>query len=1278
MKYMKPITTVFTGFLAVAASFGPSVSRAAEYDVLDVPLIVSIEAIPNVFLEMDDSGSMNWEIMAGPHWTMCAYDGFVHSSTDFPGSDTSGDLKTRCASSNSDDRPAGDARMLSWSYNSGSAVNNASKIRRNTAFIFNFSTNTDCNHANNVELCEDEKTRVGDADTQNMDMDWRIRSSDMNKTYYNPFVNYEPWVGGSTNYTNASWNAARSWPDPNEGDYNDTYDLGAKGFHFNIWDDDKGYSLSKPSRDNMTTGGNGEVDLWDTHTRVTVTGAGVTCERFAIQSASSSGLDAVKTTLTCDSLLHLGGMTHAQIMQNIANWFQYHRRRVHVANYALGKVLTDMDQFRYGLSFINHLDNTLPVDVPMPAASVTDFTAHITSILDTAYQDKEASGNTPLRGGLDLVGQYYMGNVPNQASPIELSCQKNFAVLFTDGYWDDDTGKDDDSDLSPIADEDADGAQVYGNKNLQSTLLADVAQYYYDTDLSGLPNAVPTDLFDTANYQHMVTFTINFGSNGLLTDPDNDGWPGNSDPTSAFDWYSGANTTNTDPAYWDPRKADDMWHAAWNSKGTYVAAGTPEELVTSFRDALLNIDARISGAAAAAANSGSISSSSKIFQAKFDSSDWHGELLAIPVNDDGTLATSPLWNSSSLLDAKSNTQMRSNAGGRDVFTWNDDSTPTGTPFEWSAITMAQKALLDMDASGNTDGLGDLRLAFVRGDKSEEQPSGGSGYFRYRNHRLGDIVNSDPTFVGIPSFFYPFDNYQTFFSANLSRTGVIYMGANDGMVHAIRESDGEELFAYVPDAVIHKLPKLTDKAYAHEFFVDGAPEYGDAQINSTWKSVLAGGLRGGGQAVYALDVTNPDSFNSNNVLWEFSDEIDADLGYTYGQPQIKQMANGKWAVIIGNGINNTEADGHASTTGTGAVYILFIEDGINGWTASDYVKITVPGGSVSDPNAVFTPAAADIDGDYMVDTIYAGDRLGKMWKIDVSSNDPTNWGLAFGGNALFDAGTGQPITTRPAIAAHPYGRTLGQLVVFGTGQFIEKDDNVAVGTPTQSIYAIWDFDPDYATAKSVNATDTYGYSLSDLSASSFAVNSGVRVMGGGTEVEWLDTDGDPNERGWYIPFPITGERMVRRPILRDDLVFFVSMIPNDDPCAAGGTGWIQVLDILTGQAPDFPVFDIDLDLDVSREGDLIEAGAANDTSDDLTPVGVSSPSIPNLPAIIYDDRPGFDGTNVQFPPLPNGPRGCDAGSARAYTFTTGSNGAIMSIETATESLSCGRQSWRSSR
>ena len=499
--------------------------------------------------------------------------------------------------------------------------------------------------------------------------------------------------------------------------------------------------------------------------------------------------------------------------------------------------------------------------------------------------------------------------------------------------------------------------------------------------------------------------------------------------------------------------------------------------------------------------------------------------------------------------------------------------------------------------------------------------------------------------------------------------MIYLGANDGMLHAVRESDGEELFAYVPDKVIGNLPELTDPGYGHKFYVDGRPEYGDVQISGNWKSVVAATLRAGGQGVFALDVTNPDTFASGNVLWEFTDEVDADLGYTYSQPQIRRMANDKWAVIIGNGINNTEADGHASTTGAGALFIIYIEEGINGWSASDYVKITVPGGSVADPNALFTPAAADLDGDYRVDAIYAGDRNGKMWKFDVSSADPLDWELDFNGNELFDAGTGHPITDRPAIAAHPMGAGYGQLVIFGTGQYIENADNTNVNQPTQSLYAIWDLSTTLAASNTA-----YGYSRSDLSSNSFSVTNGVRVISSADNASWLDNNNDPDDRGWYIDLPTPGERIVRRPVLRDNLVFFVSLVPDDDPCSAGGTGWLMVMDTFSGAAPTYPVFDINGDLDVTRIGDMLDSGTPNDPTDDETPAGVFSPSIPNLPAIIYDDRPGFNAAYTEFPPVPNAPRGCDVGSARAYTFTTGSNGSILTIETAAEQLSCGRQSW----
>ncbi len=350
--------------------------------------------------------------------------------------------------------------------------------------------------------------------------------------------------------------------------------------------------------------------------------------------------------------------------------------------------------------------------------------------------------------------------------------------------------------------------------------------------------------------------------------------------------------------------------------------------------------------------------------------------------------------------------------------------------------------------------------------------------------MGDVVNSDPVYVGYPPFFYSFDNYQNFFNSYVGRTGVIYFGANDGMLHAIRESDGEELFAYVPDKVIANLPQLTDPDYSHGFYVDGKPEYGDVYFNGSWKSVVASTLRAGGQGLFALDVTTPETFDANDVLWEFTDEVDADLGYTYSQPQIRRMANGKWAVIIGNGINNTEADGHASTTGTGALFIIYIEEGINGWSSTDYVKITVPGGSLADPNALFTPAAADIDGDNKVDTIYAGDRNGKMWKFDVSSTNSNQWALDFSGSALFDAGSGHPITDRPAIAAHPMGAGFGQLVIFGTGQYIQNADNTDVGQPTQTLYAIWDLSPALVAANH----KAFGYARNELSSNSFSVQS----------------------------------------------------------------------------------------------------------------------------------------------------------------------------------------------
>lgn len=1232
--------------LVIAGVSAPPVF-AGPYVLPGVPLLVSVRSIPNVWFQLDDSGSMDWEVMAKFHYPACRYDSVLRcNESDVPEQGLILDW-------NGQVNPSGNAEMYAFEY------------------LFDQDDHTygsDCpydltqheySYSSSIDNCRVQRgVKVSHRGVEiPYRQDWRARSADLNGMYFNPNSEYKPWADSHTKFDNAAFNAARSWPVPGESGYDVTENL--NGFHYNVWIDDKGFKppFPDPTEDDVTSTKNGIVDGWDSYVRVTMSGSGFTCEKvthdpktYAYTNQSNHelrGLDPSVTTLaTSDSACEwaTAGKSGAQLAQDVANWYQYYRRRTHVMRAAVGLVVGNIPDYRYGVGNINKLD----VNHLIPDSEITNYEENGKDLLDVLYgADRTASG-TPLRKGLEWVGKYFSGNISGSPSPIIESCQKNFSLLFTDGFW---NGG---SPSTPSSDIDNDGQSISGS----SVLLADVARYYYQTDLrTNMENAVPTDAFDTANWQHLVTYSISFGLTGFLVDTDGGGWP-NPPLDVSDDWTRSGND--------DLNKVDDMWHAAFNSRGEYFSSERPQDLVDDVAAVVQSIGDRFGGAASAAANSGSISSNSKVFQAKFDTLDWHGELLAFPVGDDGTLAGAALWNADTQLSAKSNSDLSSNLVGRDVFTWNRSS--GGTAFEWSAISDEQADLLDMDASGVIDSLGKDRLLYIRGDSSNELKN--SGVFRNRNSKLGDIVNSDPVYIGYPPFYYAFDGYYSFFTQHVNRTGIIYFGANDGMFHAIREADGEELFAYVPDKVFPNLSKLTDDKYQHKFYVDGQPEYGDIQFNvdttPNWKSIVVSGLRAGGQGLFALDVTDPDSFAAEDVLWEFTDEDDPDLGYTYGQPQIKRMSNDQWAVIMSSGINNTEDDGHASTTGAGALFILFIEKGTDGWSTGDFVKITVPGGSVSDPNALFTPAAADVDGDARVDFIYAGDRNGKMWKFDVTSKNTGDWKIAFNSNPLFDAGVGHPITDRPAIASHPLGRHLGQLVLFGTGQFIQYTDNTAKDQPTQTMYAIWDLDSELA--KSHTA---YGYSRSNLSQGSFAVDTGVRVINSGTDASWLDEDGDPDQRGWYIDLPEAGERIRRRAVLRDDLVFFTTLIPNDDPCLAGGYGWIMVLDTATGLAPLFPVFDIGNDQDVT-EDDLV----GDDPENLITPVGVRSASIPNLPAFIYDDRPGFTATNGDFPPVPNAQRGCAAGNARAYTFTTQANGSILAMETATESLSCGRQSWRS--
>jgi type IV pilus assembly protein PilY1 len=240
--------------------------------------------------------------------------------------------------------------------------------------------------------------------------------------------------------------------------------------------------------------------------------------------------------------------------------------------------------------------------------------------------------------------------------------------------------------------------------------------------------------------------------------------------------------------------------------------------------------------------------------------------------------------------------------------------------------------------------------------------------------------------------------------------MIYVGANDGMLHAFRAdtgdaNSGKEIFAYVPAAVYDNLSKLTAPSYVHKPFVDGSLSAGDAYVGGTWKTVLLGGLGGGGKAIFALDITNPTAMGVSQVMWEFEDA--ADLGYTVGQAQIALLNNGVWAAVFANGYN--------STSDRAYLYLVNLQTGA-------LIK-KIPAG-VGTSNGLSTHVLYDSNGDQTVDAVYAGDLQGNMWKFDLTGSNVTAWGVANAGVPLFTARNAsnevQPITSQPRIGAHPNG------------------------------------------------------------------------------------------------------------------------------------------------------------------------------------------------------------------------------------------------------------------
>ena len=1171
--------------LAVLAVPSLAIPLQAASAPANNPLFLTSGVTPNIFFQVDDSGSMDWTILTKKHWEGRAYD------PDFGADDNA------TSDTNSAFREDG----LFYSHSAPRSATSGGNFRE-FAYVYASSDDKYSNgcsssgYQNSIDQCGGTAPNFDPANN-----DWRIRAAALNVLYYDPAAIYKPWAGMS----DAVFTDVRDNPKSTEDGYDDTRSL--VGYVYEVAIDDKGYTgcstatscdttTSRPKRGadfNVTTGPNGLVDLWDSHTTVKFTsgGAEITTTTYTPTSTDiGASVSAVTTLSGSGTHAALGGLTVDQTKQNFANWYQYHRRRAYVAKAALGQVVTDSPDYRYGLGLIN---DTL--FVPMPASTVTNYATHNADLLDSFYSyDWQAKG-TPLSSGLQRAGKYYQNTLTGKPTPITHSCQQNFTVLITDGYSYNES--------LTVNDSDGDG---------YSDSLADVAHYYYDNDLSGLTNDVPTSTFDTATHQHMVTFGVAFGVQGNLVDTDGDGWP-NPVKTEASNWG--------DPSLLDsPEKIDDLWHAAYNSRGTFIAAQTPEEVANALSDAIKAIESLTGSASSAATNSTTLDTGSRVFQARFNSDDWSGQLRSLTISTSAVIAPSEEWDAGvrikSQVGSTSDTRVIITKGSTDgvAFAYPNLTGPTGT-------AGTQQNLLDKDGAGTTDGRGADRVAYLRGRSQHEGSTAGT--FRQRpTSVLGDIVNSNPWYVGEPSAGYSdvdHPGYSSFRSTYLNRKPVAYVGANDGMLHGFDssivwdpnadidpaiDSDGDgdpandhdgtyvktassglEVLAYVPTQVYPNLSRLTDQNYNanHRYFVDGSPMVADACVancgasSATWKSVLVGSLNAGGKGYFALNVTNPagtssaaaptfvESNAANLLLWEFTDSDDPDLGLTYNYPashpttqqakQIVKMENEKWAVVLGNG--------YYSTDGKAVLYILFLTDGEDGvWSSGDFVKIVADSGS---GNGLSTPTPFDSDGNGLADTIYAGDLKGNMWKFNVSSNDSADWPTAFSGTPLYVAQDAaatpnrQPIIAPPEVTLHPNG---GRMVLFGTGKYIETTDPMS--TETQSFYGVWD-DGTWDGTTWTDGSAVAGRSSLDQKLVGSITLSGKSypVITSGTTVS--------SPKGWYADFS-GGERVTGIPKLRNGLIIYDTFSPPATPCAPDDAGKNMVHNYLTGDMPAYPVFD----------------------------------------------------------------------------------------------------------
>lgn len=913
-------------------------------------------------------------------------------------------------------------------------------------------------------------------------------------------------------------------------------------------------------------------------------------------AATAAGTKYPKFLNRTDCTANTTWCTKTEEAQNHSNWSKWYKTRALMAVTGLGAAFQPIknDAIRLGYGKLDEMVDS--VRLRRGVSSYNDTAGGVKEEFFTWLYGRTFDSATPNLVAIRNAGRYYertdsdgpwattpnplsrgfntvtaVGSGKDEPTSSHASCRRSFSMLVTDGYTNgakpttagnsDGTG----FSISPAVGSAYVYTPISPYKDGVSNTMADLAMHYWGRDLrTDLANRVPVISTSNANnpstWQNVSFYAVTLGIDGTLT----------RNTTTLASLTSGATPWPT-PINDEPTTIDDIWHATINGRGDLLNANNATELTSGLNRMFETIAGTPQTLSGVAVSTTFLKNGTRKYKPEYIPGTWYGKLSAIelnPTTGNDLVPANTFWQVENGVDINGDPiSLIPAAASRNVITWNGSS----------AVTF----------NATNSGLSADLVNYIKGDPSKELRKTG-GIYRNRTAKLGDIVNSSPAYIldniDLNYEKLGFTNYRTFVASKVARTeGVLFVGANDGMLHAFRNSNGSEIFAYVPKAVISKLTLLTEVPYTHQYYVDGPNAETDAYIDGNWMNILLGTTGAGAKALYALNVTNPTAMDASTVLWEVNSSTlnFGNLGHILSEVQAGKvealgvLPNDDWVGVFGNGFGSSSgvASLFVVNLKTGALIKEIVADssGANGLGGVRIVR----------------------DSTQRIIGAYAGDLKGNMWKFDLTGTDKANWKVALSG-PLYAAGTSQPITATPSIVPHPDG---GYVVSFGTGKFFESADTVAPYV-TQRLYGIWDKQAFGASSLVVGDTVT-GLTALQVQTISTVVVGGVDYYGvTANPVAW----GDgllSGMRGWYINLPNSGQRVaypVERLFEKNGGTFILASTISPVSSAAtdlcvqsgSGSGWVYLIDGLTGSGPTKQAFDTNGD-SVIDDTDIVVAG-----------------------------------------------------------------------------------------